>query len=80
MGSAIGGLGGLFQLSDERVKEDKRKIGETNDGLGIYSYRMKGSPQTEIGLMAQEVKKKKPSAVRKGQDGLLRVNYEKAVG
>lgn len=80
MGSAIGGLGGLFALSDERVKTDKEKIGETDDGLGIYSYKMKGSPQTQIGLMAQEVQKKKPSAVRKGQDGLLRVNYGKAVG
>lgn len=79
MGSALGGLGGLFALSDERMKEDKERIGETKDGLGIYSYKMKGQPGTQIGLMAQEVQKKKPSAVRKGQDGLLRVNYEKAV-
>jgi hypothetical protein len=79
MGSALGGLGGLFSLSDERMKEDKERIGETKDGLGIYSYKMKGQPGTQIGLMAQEVQKKKPSAVRKGQDGLLRVNYEKAV-
>lgn len=78
-GSMIGALGGLFSLSDERVKTDKEKIGETDDGLGIYSYRMKGSPKTQIGLMAQEVKRKKPGAVRKRPDGLMEVNYGKAV-
>ena len=92
MGSMIGGLGGLFaggpdsafaglmSISDERVKTDMKKIGETDDGLGLYSYRMKGSPQTQIGLKAQDVKRKKPGAVMKGADGLLRVDYKKAVG
>lgn len=79
MGSMLGGLGGLFTLSDERAKTDTDKIGETGDGMGIYSYRYKGQPQKQIGLMAQEVQKKKPQAVRKGADGLLRVNYEKAL-
>lgn len=79
MGSMIGGLGGLFALSDERAKTDKDKIGETDDGMGIYSYRYKGTPQKQIGLMAQEVQKKKPKAVRKGADGLLRVNYSEAL-
>jgi hypothetical protein len=78
-GSMIGGLGGLFALSDERAKTDKDKIGETKDGMGIYSYRYKGTPQKQIGLMAQEVKKKKPQAVRKGADGLLRVDYAEAL-
>lgn len=79
MGSMLGGLGGLFTLSDERAKTDTDKIGETDDGMGIYSYRYKGQPQKQIGLMAQEVQRKKPQAVRKGVDGLLRVNYEKAL-
>lgn len=79
MGSLLGGLGGLFALSDERAKTDKEKIGETEDGLGIYTYRYKGTPQKRIGLMAQEVQKKKPQAVRKGADGLLRVDYKKAL-
>ena len=79
MGSALSGVGGLFALSDERAKEDKEKIGETKDGLGIYSYRYKGSPKTEIGLMAQEVVKKKPRAVAKRPDGLMAVNYKEAL-
>ena len=78
-GSMIGGVGGLFSLSDERAKDDKEKIGETKDGLGIYSFKYKGSPKTEIGLMAQEVKKKKPGAVAKRPDGLFAVNYAEAL-
>lgn len=78
-GSVLGGLGGLFSLSDERAKDDKEKIGETKDGLGIYSFKYKGSDETQIGLMAQEVKKKKPGAVAKRADGLLAVNYAEAL-
>jgi hypothetical protein len=79
MGSMLGGLGGLFALSDERVKDDMRKIGETDDGINLYSYRMKGSPETKVGVKAQDVKKKRPKAVMKGTDGLLRVDYERAL-
>lgn len=78
-GSALSGLGGLFALSDERAKEDKEKIGETKDGLGIYSFKYKGSPKTEIGLMAQEVAKSKPGAVKKAPTGLMHVNYAEAL-
>lgn len=76
--STIGGIAGAV-LSDERAKDDKKKIGETKDGMGIYSFRYKGSPQKQIGLMAQEVEKKKPKAVMTGPDGLKRVNYERAL-
>ncbi len=79
MGSTIGALGGLFSLSDERAKTDKEKIGKTDDGMGIYSFKYKGSDKTQVGLMAQEVKKKKPGAVRKRADGLMEVNYGKAL-
>lgn len=78
-GSLLGGIGGLFSLSDERAKTDKEKIGETEDGIGIFKFKYKGSPKTQIGLMAQEVAKKKPSAVKKTPSGLLAVDYGKAV-
>lgn len=78
-GSMIGGLGSLFSLSDERAKTNMKKIGETKDGLGLYSYKMKGSDRTEIGLSAQEVKKKKPAAVGKRPDGLMAVQYDLAL-
>jgi len=91
IGSMLGGLGGLFAggadsafngmlaLSDERAKTDKKKIAETKDGMGIYSFKYKGDKKTQIGLMAQEVEKKKPSAVKTGADGLMRVDYGKAL-
>ena len=77
--SFLGGLGGLFALSDENAKEDMEKIAETEDGIGIFKFRYKGDPKTQIGLKAQEVAKKKPKAVARGTDGLLRVNYGEAV-
>lgn len=64
-------------LSDRRAKEDIKKIGKTYDGQPIYSFRYKGEPGTQIGLLAQEVEKKHPDAV--GLAGHLKtVDYEKA--
>lgn len=80
IGSALSGIGGLFALSDERAKTDKKKLAETKDGLGLYSYRYKGSPQTYVGVMAQEAERHKPSAVMTGSDGLKRVDYGKLFG
>lgn len=55
------------------------KIGETEDGIGIFKFRYKEDPKVQIGLKAQEVAKKKPGAVAMGTDGFLRVDYERAV-
>jgi hypothetical protein len=67
--------GGFF--SDKRLKHDVKEIGETHDGQPIYSYKYNGDDRTQIGLMAQDVEKKHPSAV-----GLLggykTVDYKKA--
>ena len=79
MGSMIGGMGGLFALSDPKAKTDKKKIAETEDGMNIYSFKYKGSPKTEIGLMATDVKKRKPDAVKKSPSGLMMVDYGKAL-
>ena len=80
--SLFGGLLGLgsnlIMASDRRVKTDVTKLGKTEDGLGIYKYRYKGSDQPQIGLMAQEVEKKKPAAVVE-VGGLKMVNYDKAL-
>ena len=64
-------------LSDVRAKEDVRKVGETFDGQPIYSFRYKGQPQTQMGLMAQEVEKEHPEAVGLA-GGLKTVNYDTA--
>ena len=67
--------GSIF--SDERLKEDVRPIGKTNDGQTIYSYRYKGEPHTQIGLLAQEVEKHHPEAVGLA-GGYKTVDYSKA--
>ena len=80
-------LGGLFGagaaiLSDERVKKDKKKVGQLK-GHNLYEYRYKGEDKLapkSIGVMAQEAEKKAPGAVTKGGDGYKRVNYSRLFG
>jgi hypothetical protein len=72
IGSMMGGLAGLFTLSDRTAKKDIKKVG------GLYEYRYKGEGKNapkRIGVMAQEVEKVRPDAVRKGSDGFRRVDY-----
>lgn len=78
----LGGIGAAAKIygmmpSDERIKEDIAPIGETYDGQPIYKYRFKGSPQTEIGLLAQDVEQRHPEAVG-SIAGLKTVNYDEA--
>ncbi len=69
-------------FSDRRLKHDVERIGQTDDGLPIYSYKYNGDDKTQIGLMAQDVEKEKPEAVglAPAADGNLykTVDYEKA--
>lgn len=64
-------------FSDRRLKHDVKQIGKTNDGLPIYAFKYNGSEQTQIGLMAQDVEKKKPEAVGVAA-GFKTVDYDKA--
>ncbi len=74
----MGGLGTALTLfSDERLKENIKPIGQTYDGQLIYKYNMRGSPRTEIGLMAQDVEEHTPEAVGE-VGGLKTVNYDRA--
>jgi hypothetical protein len=86
-GSLVGGLFGLgaaalgnpsFTFSDERLKTDISKVGETDDGQKIYSYRYKAGGPMQLGLMAQEVEKTRPDAVREF-GGFKAVDYGKAL-
>jgi opacity protein-like surface antigen len=64
-------------FSDVRLKRDITLLGRLNDGLGFYSYRYLWSDTVYVGVMAQEVALRMPSAVVKGDDGYLRVDYAK---
>lgn len=66
-----------LMFSDRRMKEDVKHIGFTHDGQKIYSYRIKGQPHTQIGLMADEVERHKPEAVG-SMNGLKMVDYNRA--
>lgn len=79
IGNVIGaGLSAAAALSDRRAKEGERIIGKTFDGQNVYSFRYKGSPKTQIGLMADEVQRHHPEAVGVGPYGLKTVDYDKA--
>jgi hypothetical protein len=74
------GLGGkLIGLSDERAKKDIKKVGEM-EGHALYSYKYKkgkGDGKRHVGVIAQEVEKKRPDAVSRRSDGLRQVDYGK---
>jgi len=74
--TAIGGAGALAKFSDIRVKDDIERVGTLNDGIPIYRYRYKGSPTTEIGVIAQDVERVMPEAVKE-IGGLKLVDYKK---
>lgn len=81
MGGMMGlGAAGVYKYSDRRLKKNIKKIGKTNDDQNIYSYKYKGSDEPQIGLMAQEVMKKRPDAVARMPSGALAVNYDRALG
>lgn len=63
--------------SDQRIKEDIKRVGKTDDGLPIYTYKLMGDPKTQMGVMAQEVKKKKPKALGPKVGGIMTVDYSK---
>jgi hypothetical protein len=74
------GAAGVYKFSDRRLKKNIKKIGKTNDGQNLYSYRYKGSDEPQIGLMAQEVEKRHPDAVVTTGSGFKAVNYDRALG
>ena len=62
--------------SDERLKRDVTKIGQSIDGYNIYKFKYVSSDREFIGVKAQEVLKKKPEAVGKLSNGFYAVYYD----
>jgi hypothetical protein len=49
-----------------------------SNGLELYRFRYKGNDHTAyVGVMAQEVQKIEPSAVRRDHNGYLLVDYDR---
>lgn len=79
----LGGLfdagANLFSLSDRRAKKDIVRLGETDAGTPVYSFRYISGGPTQIGVMAQDIIETQPHAVVMGDDGFYRVNYAEVV-
>ena len=79
MGSMIGGLGkmipGMAAKSDRRLKENVRRIGQTDAGIPIYVYNYVGNPLPFMGVMSDEVEQVIPEAVVNSNDGFQAVLY-----
>lgn len=74
------GLGSAFIMSDKRTKENIKPVGKAK-GHKLYSYNYKADPQKtpQIGVMAQEVERKRPDAVTE-LGGIKHVNYGRLFG
>ena len=74
-----GGIGGLFGtalsgglFSDRRLKTDIRRVGQTDAGVPIYTYRYVWGGPVQMGVMAQDV----PDAAFTTDSGFMAVRYE----
>lgn len=74
-------MGGLFGMgsallsalpfSDRRLKHDIKRVGQTDGGTPIYTFKYNGSDVVHMGVMAQEV----PHARVEDESGFYRVDY-----
>ena len=70
------GGGGGGRRSDIALKHDIVLLGRLANGLNFYRFSYYDSDKAYVGVMANEVQKVAPQAVRRGRDGYLRVFYE----
>lgn len=68
----------IYAMSDARMKDNIEQVGELYDGQPIYRYNMKGSPKTQIGLMAQDLEHNGHEDAVAGLGGLKMVDYKRA--
>jgi len=69
-------LGAAYMLSDVRLKRDIVKIGELDNGIGVYEFNYLWDAPRIVGVLAQEVMNVTPEAVRKIGE-YLSVDYSK---
>ena len=67
-----------FLPSDERMKDNVEQVGELYDGQPVYRYNMKGSPRTQLGLVAQDVERSGHGDAVAGLGGIKMVDYKRA--
>lgn len=89
---AIAGLAGTAgtlgwaPFSDVSLKKNIKFAGKTDSGINLYTWEwtdeakeLGAEEQPTFGVIAQELQKTMPSAVIRGDDGYLRVDYSKVL-
>ncbi len=77
IGQTVGSVAQAIALSDPRVKKNVEKIGELEDGLGVYRFEYTYKPGVYEGVMADEVKELRPWALGPEISGYMTVDYSK---
>ncbi|ODU22781.1 MAG: hypothetical protein ABS87_01025 [Sphingomonas sp. SCN 67-18] len=72
---AAGAAAGAYAASDPRLKVDVEKVGEMDDGLGVYDWTYVWGGPRQRGVMADEVKRLRPWALGPVIGGYSTVNY-----
>ncbi|HLH50883.1 MAG TPA: tail fiber domain-containing protein [Roseiarcus sp.] len=63
-------------VSDRRLKTNIKRIATSPSGLPIYSFRYVSGGPTYVGVLAQDVLKVRPEAVRTDASGYMTVDYD----
>ena len=63
--------------SDSRLKEAVVPLKQLANGVELYRFRYKGESEVYVGVIAQQVARLMPGAVVRGDDGYLRVDYDR---
>ena len=69
---------GIFLISDERLKENIKLVGDLHGVFGVYEFNYLGHKDVHTGLLAQEVEEVLPHAVIDRGDGYKIVDYSAA--
>ncbi len=63
--------------SDIHLKHDIVPVGHLANGLNLYRFSYNDSDKVYVGVLAQEVARVMPDAVRRAPNGYLQVDYER---
>src|SRR5581483_11201907 len=63
--------------SDSRLKEAVVPLKQLANGVELYRFRYRGDTEVYVGVIAQQVARLMPGAVVRGDDGYLRVDYDR---
>jgi len=66
-----------LMASDSRLKEAVVPLRQLANGVELYRFRYKGDTEVYVGVIAQQVARLMPTAVVRGDDGFLRVDYDR---